>query len=128
MGTPIYVGNVTGLLRNFLERLTFPYVSYDTDGIMKFKDSIKSSYIYTMNCYPEKSNIYDGIFSANKHLMSFLNSESEYMIYGNSYQFDDYSKYYSSKFDMARKEKDYKEEFPKVCVEAYELGRRMATK
>jgi hypothetical protein len=43
-----------------------------------------------------------------------------------TYQFDDYAKYVVTVFDEAHKAKIRKEEFPKDCDKAFDMGKRFA--
>jgi multimeric flavodoxin WrbA len=48
LGSPIYFSNVTGEMRSFLERLLFPYSSYEGKP-STFGTKINTAFIYTMN-------------------------------------------------------------------------------
>ena len=48
LGTPIYLENITGEMRSFIERLIFPYLSYEFKP-SSFGKKIKTAFIYTMN-------------------------------------------------------------------------------
>lgn len=52
--------------------------------------------------------------------------ESEYMGCFDTYQFDDYSKYVSSRFDPEKKLQRHKEIFPQDCEKAVLMGARFA--
>ena len=48
LGSPIYLGTVTGVMRSFLERLTFPYLVYDNNRTSIFPKKLPVVFIYTM--------------------------------------------------------------------------------
>ena len=49
LGSPIYFGMPTGVIRSFMERLLFQYLIYDENHSFLFKRSIPTGLIYTMN-------------------------------------------------------------------------------
>jgi len=51
---------------------------------------------------------------------------SESLFVTDTYQFDDYSKYVITAMDSEKKAKRRKEEFPKDCKKAFEMGVRFA--
>jgi hypothetical protein len=52
--------------------------------------------------------------------------EAESLFVFDTYQFDDYSKYESSRFNVEEKAKRRREEFPKDCQRAFDMGVRFA--
>lgn len=126
LGSPIYFGAVTGEMRSFLERLCFPYISYDKQP-PSFGKQIKTALIYTMNC-PESAldeNGYTGRFAADKALMKRIFGYSEILISTETWQFDDYGKYATSMFDVAGRKERRETVFPRDCEKAFELGKRL---
>jgi len=49
LGSPIYFGNVTGLMRSCLERLLFSNLSYNEGHRSTYQGKLSSGFIYTMN-------------------------------------------------------------------------------
>ncbi len=128
LGSPIYFGEVTGEMRSFLERLLFPYLVYDANHSTLFKKKIKTGLIYTMGI--KESNLkqmgYDQRFNFYEMLMRRIFGEAESLIVTDTYQFDDYSRYVSTLFDVAEKTKRREEQFPKDCKRAFDMGVRFA--
>jgi multimeric flavodoxin WrbA len=127
LGSPIYFGNVTGEMRSFLERMVFPYLVYDKEHSMIFPKRLKNGWIYTMNV-PEswlKTSGYEQLFKNNESLMVRAFGSSESLIVTDTFQFDDYSKYVSSMFDVEQKARRRLEVFPKDCDKAFQMGSRM---
>lgn len=129
LGSPIYLGDVTGEMRSFIERLIFPNLSYDSDTLSTLQRKIASCFIYTMNITEEMAKEwgYEPMFRQNRSILErILNGPSEFLLSCDTYQFDDYSKYKASKFDAEHKAKVRKERFPIDCQSAYEAGVRLS--
>ena len=128
LGSPIYFGNVTGEMRSFMERLLFPYLMYDANHSTLFTRGIKTGLIYTMNVREDlmKQMGYDRNLSLVETVTARIFGESESLFVYDTYQFDDYSKYESTGFDVEAKAKRRKEEFPKDCQKAFDMGVRLA--
>ena len=124
LGSPVYFGDVTGMTRSLIERLVFPPLSYDEAGVSPLKKKIQTAFFFTMNM-PEamKSHGAEDMFKRSSGVLRFLGS-TEYLVAYDTYQFDDYSKYASSRFDVEAKKQRHEDVFPQVCAEAYEIGKR----
>jgi multimeric flavodoxin WrbA len=129
LGSPIYLGAVTGLMRSFLERLTFPYLVYDVQRSSLFKRKMPVAFIYTMGA-PEnmiKDVGYDRQFNLMERILTrIFGGSSEWMASTDTCQFDDYTKYESSAFDKDAKAARRKEVFPTDCQKAFDMGKRIA--
>ncbi len=128
LGSPIYLGTATGEMRSFIERLIFPYLVYDTNRSTLFKKKIKTGLIFTMGAREDLMKP----LGLDKHLnivemfMKRIFGEAESLFVTDTYQFDNYSKYESSVFNVEEKAKRRKEEFPKDCQRALDMGVRFA--
>ena len=128
IGSPIYFSCVTGETRSFLERLLFPYLSYDQKP-SSFGRKIKTAFIYTMNvpeAYLEATG-YRKMFDDNQKLMERIFGNSEYLLSTETYQFDDYSRYASSMFDVQQRKLRHETVFKDDLRKAYEMGIRMVS-
>jgi multimeric flavodoxin WrbA len=128
LGSPIYFGEVTGEMRSFLERFFFQYLAYSKDRVFLTPKKIPSFFIYTMNA-PEhvlRQIGYDEKFKQYANLFGRLIGPSEFFSISDTYQFDDYSKYETSMFNVEEKIKKRDEEFPKACEKVFETGARIA--
>lgn len=127
LGSPIYLGTVTGEMKSFLERLIFPYLVYDANASSLFAKKIPVGFIYTMGA--DESRIKD--LSIDKHvdlnemILGRIFGLSESLRVTDTYQFDDYSKYVNS-FDVDSKARRHKEVFPIDCQKAFDMGVRFA--
>jgi multimeric flavodoxin WrbA len=128
LGSPIYLGTATGEMRSFLERLIFPYLVYDVNHSTLFKRRIKTGLIYTMGAQEDqiKRMGYDYYLNMVEMFMKRTFGEAESLLVTDTYQFDDYSKYESSRFNVEEKAKRRREEFPKDCQKAFDMGVRFA--
>ena len=129
LGSPIYFGNVTGVMRSFLERLLFSNLSYNQGHPSVFQGKLSSGFIYTMNVPEEfmKQANYEAVFQHNKDLLQRLTCTSEFMISTDTYQFEDYSKYDASMFDEKHKSQVKAEQFPIDSQKAFDMGVRLAS-
>ena len=121
-GSPIYLGDVTSLMRAFLERLIFMNISYDDPSYSNFTGSIPTAFIYTMNLPPQAADLFEYVYRMNSSVLQTLKGTSDYYISGDTYQFDDYSQYNVSLFSEEHKAKVRAENFPKDCEQVFEMG------
>ncbi len=128
LGSPVYFGTVTGEMRSFMERLLFPYLTYTDPPDSLFPRTIRSAFIYTMNC-PEgqvEERGYPHHFGLNEMVLQMVFGASESLCSYDTYQFEDYSKVLATRFNPERKAKRRAEIFPQDCEKAFELGVRLA--
>jgi len=126
LGSPIYLGAVTGEMRSFLERLIFPYLVYDMQRSSLFKKKISVGFIYTMGA-PEdwiKEMGYEQHFKLMEMLSGRIFGAAESLLVTDTYQFDDYAKYVAPVMDVEAKAKRRREVFPADCQKAFEMGAR----
>ncbi len=129
IGSPIYLGTVTGEMKLFMERLIYPYLVYDANRSSLFPKKIPVGIIYTMGA--EESRIkdlsIDRHMALNEMVLGGIFGAAESMMVTNTYQFDDYSKYVTS-HNVEQKAMRRKEVFPLDCDKAFEMGKRFAMK
>jgi len=128
LGSPIYLGTVTGEMRLLIERLVFPYLTYTEPIQSLFPKKIHSAFIYTMNIAEEQIEEYGytTLFNTNENYLRLIFGEAESLFSYDTYQFRDYSKVLATRFDEKRKAKRRKEVFPEDCKKAFEMGARFA--
>lgn len=131
VGTPVYYGGSTGMVRSFLERLLFPLDTYmvDAEGkrIHKRKKTVPTAMIYTMNAgveWLEKYHI-EKKFIANENSLKGVFGYCETLYVCDTYQFTDYSKYTNNIFDANSKAHVRQTQFPIDCQNAFDLGQRL---
>lgn len=128
VGTPIYMGNVTGELRSFMERLLFPLVSYEDMSTLPFKGNIPVAVFYTANMPEQAAEHSRQMFESNSSTFRMLGGTTEYYACYSTYQFDDYSKYAAGRLNEEERRKFRDEVFPKDCAKAFEIGARLSDK
>ena len=129
LGSPIYFSNVTGEMRSFMERLLFPYSSYEGKP-SSFPKIINTAFIYTMNAPSFALPIigYSKLFSSNQKLMKKTFGNAESLIVTSTYQFNDYSKYAMTMFSGEKRLKRRETVFVEDCKKAFELGKKLCGK
>jgi multimeric flavodoxin WrbA len=127
-GSPVYLGNVTGEMRSFLERLVFQYLTYTDPPATLFDRKIKTGFIYTMGVTEEvmKQIGYLQFLNLIATFTERIFGSSEALCSFDTLQFDDYSKYVATRFDPEQKAKRRREIFPLDCQKAFEMGARLA--
>ena len=132
MGSPIYFGTETGLYRNFLERLFFPLLRYTSPAGTTAPKQFDFGYIYTMNVSAEQMVEYgyrDYLEKTHRFPPFLFGSRNVYTLYANdTWQFDDYSRYESTMFDVEHKKKMRDTLFVSDLEKAFEMGRQLAGK
>ena len=123
LGSPIYFGEVTGLMRAFLERLTFPWLSYN-DYSLTAPKRMPVVLVETMNGMPERNN--SNHFGSMEWCITSALGEPERIIGYNTTQVAKYDYYelggFSEEAKHAWRDAHWEEDLQK----AYEAGKRMA--
>tara|TARA_B100001964_G_scaffold236449_1_gene298177 strand:- start:335 stop:985 length:651 start_codon:yes stop_codon:yes gene_type:complete len=129
-GSPIYYGTATGEMRSFMERLMFPYLTYTDPMKSLFPKKINTGFIYTMNVTEEQMKEYgfNHHFNFNEMVLKIIFGPSESLFSFDTYQFKDYSKVVSDRFDPEKKAERRKEVFPNDCKKAFEMDARFSGK
>lgn len=129
LGSPIYLGNVTGEIRSCIERMAFQYLVYDPEHSSLFTRKMPIGFIYTMNVDEKrmKDMGYMQNLSAAEMVLGRIFGSCEALHVCDTYQFSDYSKYVVTSFDEAAKAKRRKEVFPLDCEKAFTMGVKFAS-
>jgi multimeric flavodoxin WrbA len=126
IGSPIYFGDITGMTRAFIERLLFPYISYNKDMTPHFNRKIKTAMIYTMNV-PEAMLDHVGYtakFNSSEQLFANIFGSSQTLISTETLQVDDYSQYEMTMFDDEARKTRRNEVFPADCQKGQKYENR----
>lgn len=128
LGSPVYIGSASGMMRAFLERLLFPCLTYEKVYASLFPRKIPTGFIYTLGADEDRMRAagYDAPPRITERVMQMVFGSSETLLVTDTLQFDDYSRYVSSRFDPEEKAKRRREVFPEDCRKAYEMGARFA--
>jgi multimeric flavodoxin WrbA len=127
LGSPIYFGTVTGMMRSFMERLLFPYLVYTNPPTSLFDKRLPTAFIYTMNI-PEqqmKDYHYDVHTDLNENVLTRTFGHSESFFSNETLQFEDYNKVVFSYFDPEERKERHRTVFPRDCKRTFELGTRL---
>lgn len=127
LGSPIYLGNVSGMMYCLMERLVFSLLSYDDYSRTLFHGKINSCFFFTMNA-PKvfAKTAYHGIMKQYANYMKRLGGNTEYYAACDTLQFDDYTRFAAGTSNEAHKRKVRDEQFPKDLQSAYDIGFRLS--
>lgn len=127
-GSPVYFGNITGKMKSFLERLLFPYCTYETGYKTIAPKKMNTAFIYTMNVDRQTmtDQNYPRQFKFMENFIGMVFRAPEVIHVNNTYQFDDYTLYNVECFSEIEKREHRKTQFPVDCQSAFELGKNMA--
>ncbi|MDR2459975.1 MAG: flavodoxin family protein [Deltaproteobacteria bacterium] len=128
MGSPIYLSDVTGSLRNFWERYVFQNIIYSNTEQSVLERGPGMGVIYTMNIPEDMMPVmnYDILLSSHFYFLERLNPPIlEQICSCDTLQFNDYDKYYAPMFNSEAKKRSRELEFPGDLHKAYELGFRL---
>ena len=125
LGSPIYFGDVTGQMRTFLERLAFPWLSYN-DYSMTAPKRMPVVLLETMNRLPERNNSQG--YGSMEHCIKAALGEPERLYAHNTYQVKNYDNFELAGFSEEAKRNYRDEHWEQDLQAAYDAGKRMAEK
>ncbi len=125
LGSPIYFGDVTGQMRTFLERLAFPWLSYN-DYSMTAPKRMPVVLMETMNGLPDKNNS-QGYGSLEYCIQTAL-GEPEHLNAYNTYQVKNYERFELASFSEEAKRQWRDEHWEQDLQKAFDVGKQMAEK
>ncbi len=123
LGSPIYFGQITGQMQAFLERLAFPWLSYN-DYSMTAPKKMPVVLMETMNGLPEKNNSQG--YGPMEYCITQALGEPEKLIAYNTYQVKNYDNYELRGFSEPDKRKYREEHWEEDLQKAFDAGQRMA--
>ena len=100
LGSPIYFGDVTGQMRTFLERLAFPWLSYN-DYSLTAPKRMPVVLMETMNGLPDKNNSQG--YGSLEYCVQTALGEPEHLIAYNTYQVKNYERFELASFSEEAK-------------------------
>ena len=123
LGSPIYFGTVSGVMRSFMERLMFPYLTYTDPPQSLFPKRINTGFIYSMNSTEQRMKEFcSQHVDNNERVLKMIFGASESLFSYDTYQFEDYSKVVADRFDEEKKAQRRREVFPQDCGRAHDMG------
>ena len=123
LGSPNYFGEVTAQMRAFLERLAFPWLSYN-DYSLTAPKRMPVVLVETQNG-SENANNCNG-YGTMEHCITQALGEPEKLFAYNTYQVKNYDNYELSGFSEPAKRQYREEHWEKDLQAAFDAGRRMA--
>ncbi len=123
LGSPIYFGEVTGQMRSFLERLTFPWLSYN-DYSLTAPKRMSVILIETMNGTPERNN--SNHFGTMEWCITTALGEPQRIVAYNTTQVAKYDNYELGSFSEEAKHAWRDVHWEEDLQKAFESGRQMA--
>lgn len=125
LGSPIYFGDVTAQMRAFLERLAFPWLSYN-DYSMTAPKRMPVVLMETMNGLPERNN--SNGYGSMEYCLKAALGEPERLIAYNTYQVKNYERFELASFSEEAKRQWRDEHWEQNLQQAFDAGKRMAEK
>ena len=125
MGSPIYFSEVTAQLRMLLERLIFPWLSYE-DFSLTAPKRMPVLLTYTMNANTEQAKVIYQMMGIIENCLERAFGEVEHVDAYNTYQVKNYDNYELRGFSEPDKRKYREEHWEEDLQKAFDAGKRMA--
>ena len=123
LGSPIFFGEVTGRMRAFLERLSFPWLSYN-DYSLTAPKRMPVVLVETMNGTPERNN--SNHFGTMEYCIATALGEPQHIVAYNTCQVASYDRYELGGFSEEAKHAWRDAHCDEDLKKAFDAGRRMA--
>ncbi len=123
LGSPIYFGQITGQMQAFLERLAFPWLSYN-DYSMTAPKKMPVVLMETMNGLPENNNSQG--YGSLEYCITAALGQPEHINAYNTYQVKSYDRFELASFSEESKRQYREDNWEKDLQKAREAGRKMA--
>lgn len=124
LGSPIYFGEVTGQMRAFLERLAFPWLSYN-DYSLTAPKQMPVVLIETLNGLPDRNN--SNSFGTMERCITSALGEPQRIVAYNTCQVHKYDRYELAGFSEEAKLKWREAHWEDDLQKAFDAGIRMAS-
>jgi multimeric flavodoxin WrbA len=127
LGSPIYLGDITAMLRAFWERFIFQYLSYDSLSESLFHGNLRTAFIYTMNATDENTleSPYRDLFKDYESVLARYFEYTGTVLSTETWQVEDYSKFHMALLNEAARRERREKVFPYDCQKAFDLGKAM---
>ncbi|MBR2231331.1 MAG: flavodoxin family protein [Prevotella sp.] len=125
LGSPIYFGDVTGQMRTFLERLAFPWLSYN-DYSLTAPKRMPVVLMETMNGTRERNNSQG--YGSMEYCIQTTLGEPERLVAYNTYQVKNYERFELASFSEEAKRQWRDEHWERDLQKAFDAGKQMAEK
>ena len=125
LGSPNYLGEVTGMCRSFFERLIFPSLTYKKEIRSYNEHLIPVLFILTHNA---PKGMYADLVKRYQGMLATFIGPTKTLTAGETLQVNDYSKYNWTMFDPEARKVRRETVFPETEKEAFALGAEMVNK
>nr|WP_321377548.1 flavodoxin family protein [uncultured Bacteroides sp.] len=122
--SPIFYSDITAQLRAFIERLTFPWLSYNNYTTHAPK-RVPTAIIYTMNATEEYQPQMEAMYDRNESLVARFLTQPERIIAMNTLQVKNYDLYEMAGFSKEKKGDWHKSHWELELQNAHQAGIRM---
>jgi len=122
--SPIYYSDVTAQLRAFIERLSFPWLSYN-DYTTHAPKRVPTAIIYTMNATEEYQPQMQAMYERNEDIIARFLSKPERIIALNTLQVENYDRYDMAGFSVGKKDAWHNTHWNSDLQNAHQAGIRM---
>ena len=126
--SPMYFFQITAQLRAFIERLFFPWLSYNDYSSHPPKGRIPTAFIYTMNAPTEMVHVQENNMNENEMIIGNALGKPERILAVNTLQVKNYDRYDMGGFNLAAKQQWHEEHWQEELQNAFDAGKRMAEK
>lgn len=123
LGSPIYFGQITGQMQAFLERLAFPWLSYN-DYSMTAPKRMPVVLMETMNGTPERNNSQG--YGSMEYCITAALGEPQKLIAYNTYQVKNYERFELASFSEEEKRLWRDTHWEEDLQKAFDAGKQMA--
>ena len=123
LGSPIYFGQITGLMQAFLERLAFPWLSYN-DYSMTAPKKMPVVLMETMNGLPDRNNSQG--YGPMEYCITAALGQPKHVNAYNTYQVKNYDRFELASFSEEAKRKYRDEHWAQDLQRAFDAGVEMA--
>ena len=123
LGSPIYFGQITGLMQAFLERLAFPWLSYN-DYSMTAPKKMPVVLMETMNGLPDRNNSQG--YGPMEYCITAALGQPKHVNAYNTYQVKNYDRFELASFSEEAKRKYREEHWAQDLQRAFDAGVEMA--
>lgn len=127
IGTPVYFGSATAVVRALIERLYFPLYAYNGEGSLFYRQ-IPTGFIFTLDQKEDEVKA----LSDYSHLVDIagyaerLTGPAKVLFAYDTNQFEDYSKYVVDNRLGEAKKQSHEINFPEYCRQALIMGQEIA--
>ena len=130
LGSPIYYMNITSGLMAFIERIFFSNYIYSAEIPTVFPKKLPCAFFYTMNMTEKQFEYFkmpERLAMNEDFAGRIFQVKPKILCAYNTVQFSDYSKYESSIFNGDEKIAYREKIFPKLCEEAFNIGKNLVS-